>query len=162
MSSADVYVSFKNVGIREFQTIQTTATLSQSTFPIGIKTPVLFGQGNEGLFAMNTTLADQIQDNLRNLILTNHGERLAIYNYGANLTPLATEYASIPNFDDEAMVRINTAVSKFMPFVQLEDFRSLSNQEDNNHIAAIKLFVRYSVPRANIGTRTLEVTVYAI
>lgn len=161
-TSTDVFVTFKNVGVREYAVNQTTAVVSQSIIPIGIKTPVVFGQRDEGLFAMNTTLSDQIQDNLKNLLLTNHGERLAMYYYGGNLKPLATEYSSIDNFDEEAMVRINTAVTKYMPFVELQNFRSEVVLENNRYTGVIKLYVQYGVPKGNIPTRTLEVTIYAI
>lgn len=162
MTSSDVFVSFKNVGVREYGIISNNTQVSRSVVPIGIKTPITFGKKDDGLFTMNYTLQDQIQDNLRNLILTNHGERLAMYYYGANLKPLATEYSRITNFDEEAMLRINTAVAKYMPFVELENFRSESLLEQNRHVANIKIYIQYSVPRANIPTRTLEVTISAI
>jgi phage baseplate assembly protein W len=160
--SNSTFVSFKNVGVREFETRQITSVVSQSAFPIGIKMPVTFGQGDEGLFTMNMTLADEIQDNLKNLVLTNHGERLALYDYGANLVPLAAEYTTIENFDGEAMVRINTAVSKYMPFVQLEGFRSDAVLDDNRYTGLIRIFLKYTVPRANIAARVLEVSIFAI
>ena len=37
---------------------------------------------------MNTDPVRQLADNFRNLIMTNHGERLGRYNYGANLNSL--------------------------------------------------------------------------
>lgn len=155
-------ISFRNVGIREFETRQINTVLSQSTFPIGIKTPVSFGQRDEGLFTMNTTLSEQIQDNLKNLVLTNHGERMALYDYGADLKSLATEYSAIDSFDSEAMVRINTAVAKYMPYVVLEGFRSEVVADESRYTGLVRIYVHYSVPRVNIPTRVLEVSFYAI
>lgn len=160
--SNSTFVSFKNVGIREFETRQITSVTSQSAFPIGIKMPVSYGQGDEGLFTMNMTFADEIQDNLKMLLLTNHGERLALHDYGANLVPLAAEYTTIENFEGEAMVRVNTAVSKYMPFIQLEGFMSNAVLDDNRYTGLIRIYVKYAVPRANIGTRVLEVSIFAI
>lgn len=156
------FISFKNVGVKEFEVIQLVSAVSQSVTPYGIKTPVQLGSADEGLFVMNVTLSDQIQDNLKNLILTNHGERLGFYDYGANLMPLVTEFTSIDSFNEEAMIRINTAVSKFMRYIQLEGFAAEPSFEDNRYTGIIKVYIKYSVQAANIATRTLEVTLRII
>lgn len=157
---AQTFVSFKNVGVREHETRLVTV-VSQSVTPIGIKTPVAFGTA-DGLFQMNMTLSEQIQDNLRNLIQTNHGERLVLFDYGANLRPLVTEFSNEDAFDSEAMVRINTAVSKYMNFVQLEGYASQPVFDGDRYTGIVKIALKYSVPRANIGTRILEVTLFVI
>jgi len=156
------FITFKGVGVKQFEVQQISNVVSQSAIPMGIKTPVVFGEGEQGLFAMNMTLTDQLQDNFKNLMLTNHGERLAFYDYGANLRPLVTEFSSHENFDLEAMTRINTAVSKYMPFIQLEGFKSDVDLSENGYIASIKIYVQYSCLRANLRTRTLELTIFAI
>ncbi len=50
--------------------------------PIGIKTPL---ESGDDIFKMHTNPIRQLTDNLRNLIMTNHGERLGIFDCGANL-----------------------------------------------------------------------------
>lgn len=155
------FASFRNVGVRQFET-RLMNTVSQSAMPIGIKTPVAFSAGQQSFLVMNMTLEEQIQDNFRNLVLTNHGERLVLFDYGANIGPLAAEYNSEEEFDAEVMVRINTAVAKYMPFIQLEGYRSEAQYHDNRYTGVIKIYIQYSVPRANIGQKILEVTIYAI
>ena len=65
--------SFKSVGRskREAESREERALRP----PIGIKTPIQLSN-TDGIFSMHRDLADQVSDNLKNLILTNHGERL--------------------------------------------------------------------------------------
>jgi phage baseplate assembly protein W len=152
-------ISFKNVGKLA---VSTTPTPTTTATPIGIKTPVQLGSNSEGLFAMNFTISDQIQDNLRNLILTNWGERLCSYNFGANLRELTTELTSKENFDSEAMVRIKDAVSRWMSYISLSDFTSTIDRSQNSVIGKILITITYDVPIANITNKMLEVILYVI
>ena len=52
------------------------------------------------VFKMHFNSIDQVHDNLRNLILTNNGDRLGRYNFGANLQPILTEKLSKESFDE--------------------------------------------------------------
>ena len=81
--------SFKNIGTTTTQ-LQVSRPAAQ-TFPIGIKTPMEFG-GNGNPYKMHTSVPDQINDNLRNMILTNRGERLGKYDYGANLRQILADF----------------------------------------------------------------------
>ena len=98
---------------------------------IGIKTPLQFGSSNGEIFSMNSTLSDQFADNLKNLILTNHGERLGIYDFGANLRELLTNYSTNEDFESQAIERITVAVNKWMPFISLLDFNTSINENKN-------------------------------
>lgn len=156
MSSNDNTISFKNVGIKKFQT--QNDLLQKSLIPIGILTPVQYGQQGQGLFQMSFDLRDQIQDNFRNLVLTNWGERLGIYDLGANLQPLTSEYSNKDDFDSEAMVRINTAVSKYMPFITLIGFSSTPIYlGDQSAVGKISIIIIYNVPDLNITEKSLNV-----
>ena len=78
--------SFKSVGLTNVETAD-QKTITGRNPPIGIKTPVQFAD-SDGLFAMHTDVLKNIKDNFKNLLLTNHGERLGLYDFGANLRPL--------------------------------------------------------------------------
>lgn len=153
--------SFKNVGIKEFQTQNVLAT-PQSVVPIGIKTPVTLGDNGDGLIAMHTNIQDVVHDNLRNLLLTNHGERLVHYDLGANLRPLVAEFSSKEDFDGEAMIRINTAVTKWMPFISLVGFDSHPEFIDNRYTGKIVILLVYSVPQLGVNDKALEVLLFVI
>ena len=147
-------VEFKSVGeradARQFQP-------EANEIPIGVKTPLRLGTQNDGIFAMHFNLPDQIQDNFRNLILTNHGERLGNYNFGANLRELTLEFGK-DNFDTESIVRIRNAVNRFMPFIEPRTFEaSVDPSETSNAIAQARIRITYDVPRLRIQGKQIEV-----
>ena len=153
---------FKSVGLTS-QDIQTAKTaVSGSALPIGLKTPLRFGSNSEGIFAMHTNLGDQIKDNFTNLIKTNWGDRVIQYDFGANLRELTTEYANRDDFDREAVKRISSAVSKWMPYIALNDYSSTFDQEENRNTAIIKIVVTYDIPVLNITGAQAEITLYVI
>lgn len=152
--------SFKSVGQTTEQSAAQKLTISQT--PIGIKTPLEINgddqNGDVGLLAMHYKLSDVVHDNLKNLLLTNWGERMAFYNFGANLRPLLTEYTGQDNFDNLAISRIRTAVSTWMPYVSLENFVSKENKSKTTYdIASISIIITYSIPNLSIGIRALEI-----
>lgn len=108
---------FKSSGNQLKEEIDYENSLSQVNL-IGIKTPLEFGTGRSSLLKMHTSLKDQLADNLRNLIQTNHGERLGRYDFGANLAELTFENVEF-DVKAEAAKRITRAVSIFMPYVQI-------------------------------------------
>jgi len=147
---------FKSVGIKSDSPQQPNPFES---LPIGIRTPMRLGQGSDGIFQMHFNIANQIKDNFRNLLLTNHGERLAIYNFGANLKPLTLELGS-EVFDDELLLRINTAVSKFMPFISLDRLERKFDNLDNEAVAKIKIKIFYNVPALGISNQAIELSFF--
>jgi len=147
-------ISFKSVGEL---TTDTQLRTQPDPLPIGITTPLQIGVGNDGIFRMHRNLASQIADNLRNLILTNHGERLGMYDFGANLNPILFSYTS-PDWETDAMMRIKGAVTKFMPFVSLDSFESeIDNNDADAGSATIVITVAYSVPTAAITDKAIKV-----
>ncbi len=151
--------SFKSSGKTQEQ--QLIETINKTIVPIGFKTPLQIGSQDD-LFAMHNSLIDQIHDNLRNLLQTNWGEHLGIYDLGANLRPLVTEFATQDDFDAQAVQRISAAVSRWMPFVSLEDFLSEVDRTENKNTAVIKVTITYSVPVLKSGKKALQVTLYVL
>lgn len=151
--------SFKSVGKTQDQAV--IETLTSSPIPFGIKTPLQLGT-TEGLLSMNYSLDDQFADNLRNLLLTNWGERVGLYQFGANLKPLTTEFVSQDSFDSNAIGRIQAAVGRWMPFVELEDFTSTLDRNENNNTATILVTVTYNIPALNVSSRAVQIVLYVI
>ena len=160
-------ITFKSAGI---QTGDPSLLKTVDPTPFGIKTPIDLGTGRSGIFQMHFNPISQIDDNLRNLILTNNGERLGNYAYGANLRPLTTELSALDDFDSIAMDRISAAVKKFMPFVELSTFSSDAAKIASSAIkegtiqsmATISLSIKYSIPRIRVGERSLDILIYCI
>jgi len=153
------------VAVIEFKSVGEAATLSKfqsiiNEVPIGIKTPLRLGIENDGIFSMHLRLPDQIQDNFRNLLLTNHGERLGRYNYGANLSELSYELGK-SEFDAEAIRRIRLAINKFMPFIDPRTFESEILTEDvRNGVGQAKMRIIYDVPRLGIANKSIEIVIF--
>lgn len=148
--------SFSSVGTKKSEYDQ-RAKAAVTEPPIGIKTPLELGSTSDGIFRMHRSLADQVKDNLINLIMTNHNERLGFTDFGANLKPLLHELAT-ENGDQEAMSRISSAVSKYMPFVTLENFMTSIENAESTALSKIKMVISYSVPRASITNQTISFT----
>lgn len=155
--------SFKSSGTR-IQPSSSTQASASSPLPIGIKTPIQLGESGEGIFVMTYDLVDQVADNLRNLVQTNWGERLAFYDYGANLGPITTELVSQDDFDAEAISRINSAVAKWMPYVELVTFESKINHDENSGRgpASIDIKISYNIPSVQTTGKEVVVTLYAV
>lgn len=151
-------LSFKDVGIQQFG-VQNNVVASTPLKPIGIKTPLELDEAQStNIFKMHYNSLDQISDNLRNLVLTNHGERLAMYDFGANLRPLLTDYSNKDNFDREAMRRIKTACAKYMPFVSLLGYESRADRRENVYTGIIYILLAYQV--SSYPEQLLEVTLF--
>lgn len=128
------------------------------TTPIGIKTPLEEGTNSDGLFRMHRNLDDTISDNFRNLVLTNYGERMFRYDYGANLREIAFELGTEEG-DYEAINRIRNAVRKYLPYLNLQTFESFQVPQTYTDSAKVGIRVTYNVPGYNSKQRLLEVII---
>jgi phage baseplate assembly protein W len=153
--------SFKSSGKTAEQRL--IERIQSSRVPIGIKTPLELnsGEGTE-IFATYYTLSETVHDNLRNLLLTNWGERLGFYEFGANLRPLMSELVSLEDFDTVAIERISGTVSKWMPYVTLNNYVSKSAQENNRYLARINIQITYGIPTLNVEDKMLEINLSAM
>ena len=148
--------SFKSVGSKNEAVV--SQRYNPNPTPIGIATPMQLGN-KTNIFKMHYSLEDTIKDNLRNLVLTNHGERLGRFDFGANLMPLVLELGT-EELDNEAMLRIKTAVTKYLPFVNLIGFATEVDRFDNKEVAKVDLFLTYTIPRLGMKQHGLKLTLY--
>ena len=157
---ANKVYSFKSVGEDKMSSIQRTAQQIKRP-PIGIKTPMQISDSDEELFKMHYNIEDNIADNLKNLILTNHGERLFDYNFGANLKELAFELGN-EETDNEAIKRIQEAVSIYLPYVSLNTFEPIQLGSLDTGIARITVRISYTIPAINSKERYIEAIIYTV
>ena len=151
-------LSFKNVGVRKDEQQNDPVNTGVTRIPFGIKTPIELSHGTDDLFVMHYVVQDQVRDNLKNLVLTNHGERLAQYKFGANLRPLCSEYANKEAFDSEAMININTAIKAFMPYIVPLEFKSAVERDNQQTgLARISISVIYSIPKLRVQRDQIDV-----
>ena len=149
--------SFKSVGqlqsSYEDQQINTLPSI-----PVGITTPVSFGGAGQ-MFSMTFDVKQQIKDNLKNLILTNSGERLMLTAFGANLRPLVMELTN-DDVASEAIRRISKTVAKYMPYVELDTFETKIQNSQNGNTVGVVIRVGYSIPSIGITNQFVETIIY--
>lgn len=141
---------FKNTGKlkKDFvkkQRHEQSIKLSNKT-PIGIKLPLTPKKyKNQTLFEMTYDLADQVKVNLKNLILTKKGECLCFYDFGTNLIDLYNQ-TDLDEIEEIAMQEIQNAVSKYLPFVSLQNYTSVKVDETFENPEYYEIKIDYSIP----------------
>lgn len=158
--------SFKNSG-KKASDININEKIDSITLPpLGIKTPMqLSDDGQSSLFNMHYEYEDLIHDNFKNMLLTNNGERLGRYDYGASLRELTFELINSNNFESLIMNRIKTTVEKYMPYIDLDNFTSEKidiGSESSGTRSLVKVIIRveYNVPQIRIIKKSLELVLY--
>ena len=155
-------INFKSVG-KSTRAIKQISEETQVVTPIGLKSPLSLGSDNT--FATNNDLFEQVRHNLKDLILTNHGERLVHYFYGANLIELATERTSLEEYDNEVAARIIQAVQTWMPYVSLNELIPLDEPDDllgrsrTSTIPVRRYLITYEMPQINSPKQSLEIVI---
>jgi phage baseplate assembly protein W len=152
--------SFRSTG-RPF-TVSQPASYQSPIIPVGIKTPLsLSGNGVSTPFTMNTKVEDQIADNLRNLIMTNYGERLGLYDFGGNLQSLLMETIPTADLPQAVETRIKTAVDKYMPGIDINSVSMIANRSPGKALASFDFVVTYSCVQAGINERRIQINLTA-
>ena len=156
--------SFKSSGIQNRRKV--LDRIDQVTLkPIGIKTPLEFSKkSQDSLFAMHYDVPKQIHDNLKNLLLTNPGERLGRHDYGAGLREMTMEMLSSEDYEYSVMMRIKETVGKYMPFIDLDSFTvddiSGKPYELQTSMSNVTVIVTYNVPKLSIIGRKLQLNLF--
>jgi phage baseplate assembly protein W len=150
---------FKSTGINSLeQRISKEKVDSIIINPIGIKTPLRLSENdNDSLFEMHRNIEDVIRDNLRNLLLTNKGERLGRHDFGTSLRSLTFEMINNENFEQIVMNDIQIAVEKYLPYIELDMFSAETIKFENDDIKGIStLLVKVGYNVTNIGIKNKE------
>ena len=154
--------NFKSVGKTPADLAQTPGIKIGNIMPVGLMTPLKFSETSTSPFEMHTNLENQIVDNLKNLILTNNGERLIQTNLGANILPLAFELTN-SDIDEQVMGRIKSNVAIFMPYINLLNFKPFAiPPEEPNHVAKLGFVVTFTIPSISTAPRAIEIFLNAV
>ena len=151
--------NFKSVGesLQEMQ--ERRFSFVEEHTPLGIATPIRFTAGASSTFLMTENPEDMIKDNLKNLIATNYGERLFFPDYGANLRDLASDIGT-EDGDTIIMSRLNQAVAKYMPYVNLVNYQPVRKLSRTGNITKLGMVVNFSVPRLGLDDISINITMY--
>ena len=155
--------SFKSSGTKvDARVNNKDKELSVTNQTVGIKTPLTTFRGDQ-IFDMHSDFIEQIKDNLRNLLLTNRGERLGLFNFGSNLSELVFEYQNRDDFTQEVSKRITESVETYIPSIEISDI-SIQEIDKNKKfnlnekgLAAVSLKVDFSIPIARITNLSIGV-----
>jgi phage baseplate assembly protein W len=151
--------SFQSIGELATDLDERNSRVETPVLPVGIKVPLALSDGSSDLIKMHTNYDDALADNFRNMIMTNHGERLGHYDFGANLKELAFELGSETG-DTKAIRRIMATTQKYMPYISLDSFEPLSSDAENG-LARVGVKITYSIPNISNKTRVIEVTIFS-
>lgn len=86
---------------------------------------------SEGGYALNKKIVDVVRQNLKNLMLTNPGERIFDLNFGVGLKTFLFEQ-NIQNTHDIIKNKIQQQVYSYMPFLDIEDIIIAQDQDEPN------------------------------
>ena len=129
--------------------------LSEDTY-IGLELPLTHTQ--EGYFKRTKTALEQAKSNIRNLLLTNKGERLGNPTFGTNLLSLVFTQE---NTDLEARVEeeIRASMAEFLPFINIVSIET-NFSEENMSTAIVNLRFTLNVDTTSEENLTLDFSNY--
>ena len=103
------------------------------------KYPLTFNS-SDGYYAMNKTIFEAIKQNLKNLILTNPGEKIMDPEYGVGISKYLFENVE-SGINTSLTAEIEFQTRKYLPQISLIDVSVLTNR-DRSDIADNSLYVK--------------------
>ena len=160
--------SFKSAGkkITDPKYRSDAVNIESLVIPIGIKTPLEVGNDKSEIFKMHVDPLEQLADNLRNLVQTNHGDRLGRFRYGCNLKEiLFNRNSSLDNdYEKTAIESIQQQVKKFMPVLNINNIDIQAEKKlddlDKTSLSKVIVKVNFSVPALRRLDNSIEVVLY--
>ena len=123
---------------------------------ISVALPLTYDSA-DGPYRLNKNLEDVVKQNLKNLLLTNPGERIMLPEYGAGIRRFLFE----PHNDvtlESVSETINSSVTSYMPFVEIEKISLLSQEQDDTLSPnSFRIIIEYNVGDID-STDTLIIT----
>jgi phage baseplate assembly protein W len=121
---------------------------------IGITLPLQ--KGSNGYFAQSFQTKDQVKANIKNLILTNKGERLMQPDFGTDLYDVLFN-PSTDELEQRIQDSIEDAIAQWMPYINIvEIFVDQNNTNIDSNIFAVSL--KYQIG----GQQTLETVTFNV
>ena len=103
---------------------------------VGLSFPLRSDNNND--FALTKNSLQQARHNLRNLLLTQGGERVGQLEFGSNLRALIFE-PDDKNLPIKIEEEVRRATSRWLPYINIQDVQTLSDDGNKN-----KVFVQVS------------------
>jgi phage baseplate assembly protein W len=98
---------------------------------VGIEFPLDYSQ--EGFFRKTKTIRQQVKSNIRNLLLTERGERVFQPNFGSNLKSLLFEQIT-PTLLENIENNIRESLSTWLPYVNVNNLVAVQDDRNLNQV----------------------------
>tara|TARA_X000001382_G_scaffold27068_2_gene17420 strand:+ start:442 stop:858 length:417 start_codon:yes stop_codon:yes gene_type:complete len=98
---------------------------------VGIEFPLDYSQ--EGFFRKTKTIRQQVKSNIRNLLLTERGERVFQPNFGSNLKSLLFEQIT-PTLLENVENNIRESLSTWLPYVNVNNLVAVQDDRNLNQV----------------------------
>jgi hypothetical protein len=98
---------------------------------VGIEFPLDYSQ--EGFFRKTKTIRQQVKSNIRNLLLTEKGERVFQPNFGSNLKSLLFEQIT-PTTLENIENNIRESLSTWLPYVNVNNLVAVQDDRNLNQV----------------------------
>ena len=99
-------------------------------------------------------IEEQTTENLKSLLLTRPGERYMLPEFGTNLLNMLFEPIT-NNFNDMVQTSILSAISTWLPYVNIEGFTVVTALDDPTMQHMVEISITYSV--INFTTNTIKI-----
>jgi phage baseplate assembly protein W len=125
---------------------------------IGLDLPIRKSDGVDGYFASTSTTIEAVKNNIRNLVMTNKGERYLQPSIGLNLRRyLFEQYTS--DLADSIKLEISDTISYWLPFVDIKEIRVDMNDEDSIGKNKLNIFIMFNIKNKPNILQSIEVEI---
>jgi phage baseplate assembly protein W len=121
----------------------------------GLKFPLGFGKGTEGFFPRSGTIKEQASSNIKNLLLTNLGERVGQPDFGSELPTIIFEPLELDVLKESITQTIEEALELWLPYITLQNVSTYKDSNPNTIIVTMEFIVDVDDPTS---TETLTFT----
>lgn len=119
----------------------------------GLVFPLEYHSQKGGFFPTSKTLKEQASSNLKNLLLTNKGERVGQPNFGSDITSILFEPIT-PDIGNRIEASVSEAVGTWLPYITLVNvFTSIPETNPNMVLIQIEFSIKVDDPNS-INTLT--------
>ena len=119
---------------------------------IGLDLPIRKSDGVEGYFASTSTTVQAVKNNIKNLLLTNRGERYLQPTIGLNLRKYLFEQFTV-DVEDGIKADIVDSLNTWLPFVNIVELRI--NQNENT----LNIYVSFNIRNVPNMVDSVEVSI---
>lgn len=112
---------------------------------IGFTLPFSISSGSIGYFELTQDEFSAAAANIRSLLVTNWGERVAHFHFGCNLIEFLFENRRDVEFKQMIADRITSQVNRWLPFVIMDELNiifDVDNEEIPEHAIGVKIKFR--------------------